>query len=603
LAQAILAQGTFRTSFASRTLGNGEFALTFPPRMPKAGCVDANRRLVARLIDKMRHLDKNGRGLIEQGVLVNVLSRVLIEQGVLANVLSHVCPSEAASRVVNVFGTAEEGFVDYHAFLYWMWDIERPEDLDFSPFKPLGSDCCRIEQVEHRGITLRQLQHLQDFFDKFATADGVQKGWWDRSPYAKAYDIRRDELNLYQLVDWVVNPATKPYKCSWVELVAKQPQPATWFVSHWWGEPVVCFIACVEEHARLRGLSDAHAYWVCAYANNQHELGKDLGTDPSNSSFMRAMENAEGVLLILDPDATPFTRIWCCFEESVTVMGLGSRQNRLLFDIGTTEVDGSSRPPARLLTDGTAQSDEVEARKHFSPEESNPLWHKCQRESKFPISVIRKGLAIDVEAAQASKPTDRTQILNYISGRPAEDLNEPPYPEHPKYREVSTALAGIFAATALRAAIQAETDVSDHGDLPLWKALREDTGRRELVLLLGGLPWRPELSATLGQSLPAGLASLTLDLSNNYMGGEGAKGLGEGLARLSSLASLTLDLRFNDVGGEGAKVLGEGLVGLSSLTSLTLDLRANDVGGEGAKGLEEMRQRLAANSCHVDIRR
>ena len=41
------------------------------------------------------------------------------------------------------------------------------------------------------------------------------------------------------------------------------------FVSHWWGEPVVQFTACVEKHSHHRKLSPMVAYWVCAYANNQ----------------------------------------------------------------------------------------------------------------------------------------------------------------------------------------------------------------------------------------------------------------------------------------------------------------------------------------------
>ncbi len=73
-------------------------------------------------------------------------------------------------------------------------------------------------------------------------------------------------------------------------------QRPLWFVSHWydprryvpqrahapranrWGEPVVKFIACLLQHARDRyyiaGDDDAWLdipYWVCAYANNQHE--------------------------------------------------------------------------------------------------------------------------------------------------------------------------------------------------------------------------------------------------------------------------------------------------------------------------------------------
>ena len=46
------------------------------------------------------------------------------------------------------------------------------------------------------------------------------------------------------------------------------------------------FIKCVEEHARVRELGDDATYWICAYANNQHELGADLGTDPRSSSLV-----------------------------------------------------------------------------------------------------------------------------------------------------------------------------------------------------------------------------------------------------------------------------------------------------------------------------
>jgi hypothetical protein len=41
------------------------------------------------------------------------------------------------------------------------------------------------------------------------------------------------------------------------------------FVSHWWGEPVVQFIACVAKHLHHRQLAETVPYWVCAYANYQ----------------------------------------------------------------------------------------------------------------------------------------------------------------------------------------------------------------------------------------------------------------------------------------------------------------------------------------------
>ena len=36
------------------------------------------------------------------------------------------------------------------------------------------------------------------------------------------------------------------------------------------------------------------------------------GLQPFRSSFYRAMQRCEGVVLLLDDQATPFLRIWCC---------------------------------------------------------------------------------------------------------------------------------------------------------------------------------------------------------------------------------------------------------------------------------------------------
>ena len=80
--------------------------------------------------------------------------------------------------------------------------------------------------------------------------------------------------------------------------------------SHWWGEPIVSFVNCCQRHAHLRRLEDSEAtYWVCGYANRQHELELEIGADDiAASSFYRALQVAGGLLLILDQEATPFSR-------------------------------------------------------------------------------------------------------------------------------------------------------------------------------------------------------------------------------------------------------------------------------------------------------
>ena len=115
-----------------------------------------------------------------------------------------------------------------------------------------------------RGIQGHQLLAILKFIKRHADASGVLPGWVDRNGMPN----RQDYLNLYDLVKYVVNPATAPYACSFVELLAPEGGEATatpqWFVSHWWGEPVLDFIKCTAEHARVRELGKDACYWVCA---------------------------------------------------------------------------------------------------------------------------------------------------------------------------------------------------------------------------------------------------------------------------------------------------------------------------------------------------
>ena len=53
------------------------------------------------------------------------------------------------------------------------------------------------------------------------------------------------------------------------------------------------FFEALKKHAEVRGLKKTDAYWVCAYANNQHDLGSEIPTDPKESAFFKAMQLAE----------------------------------------------------------------------------------------------------------------------------------------------------------------------------------------------------------------------------------------------------------------------------------------------------------------------
>ena len=90
------------------------------------------------------------------------------------------------------------------------------------------------------------------------------------------------------------------------------------------------------------------------------------------------MQLCDGVVVVLDGKATPFTRIWCCFEFAMVVLG-----KKLLFDFATVH-DGKSQ----FLTEGLASEEEMP----FS---------KVYREKEFPLPLMEKGYEIQIELAQA----------------------------------------------------------------------------------------------------------------------------------------------------------------------------------------------------------
>jgi len=238
-----------------------------------------------------------------------------------------------------------------------------PSSLDFSA---LGSKKTIMNETEYQAISLTQLKKLREFLKSHTDDDGFLKHkgkhWWNRSKYC----IRLETLNLYDLDEWVIKPATAPERigkggCSFVELMADDyEQKPVWFVSHTWAQPVMDFISCVEKHASVRGIeADCAYYWVCAYANNQHDLDNINVMDPKSTPFYKAIKLSQGVLSLLDSEGFLFTRVWCCFEH-LAVVEYGA-QRKLLLDMATITRDG-----AQILTDGLTSEDSKNGRTIFA---------------------------------------------------------------------------------------------------------------------------------------------------------------------------------------------------------------------------------------------
>jgi len=116
---------------------------------------------------------------------------------------------------------------------------------------------------------------------------------------------------MYDIVSHIIKPSTLQANCSFAEL--GPPQACQYFVSHWWGEEFTCFMQSLRHFAFKMSRSDP-AFWICSFANNQHSV--NLGTSLEASPFNLALTatSCEGVVMVLDAQLTPFTRIWCLYE-------------------------------------------------------------------------------------------------------------------------------------------------------------------------------------------------------------------------------------------------------------------------------------------------
>ena len=143
----------------------------------------------------------------------------------------------------------------------------------------------RIGDLEQRGISLRQLRLVVSEMDKRCE----NEGWVSVIDAKRGERLTPKTVTLYDLCDHMIVPDTCQRSCSYVELIADRKQPPDWYVSHWWGEYVHRLLDCLSTHAEDEGLGEDVVYWVCAFANRQHDQGEMGFTMLEDSPCMRVL--------------------------------------------------------------------------------------------------------------------------------------------------------------------------------------------------------------------------------------------------------------------------------------------------------------------------
>lgn len=310
----------------------------------------------------------------------NLLNSALIVKKLNANPPSNGYETFMSEDAKDLFVFFTQGKRTIVCNYFFGREPSEPLDLVNSVVKDSGTE---IQEPSLRAMSLNELRAVRAII-----LSNCVKNKWKSSRDGKT-PLRPEDVNLYDLNSILIKPLTKKRKCSFKELFGSGETRPAYYVSHWWGESVLDFIRCCEYHATMHNLEASEAsYWVCAYANRQHDLGTDLGTDPAQSSFNKAMKISHGTLLIIDSTVTATSRIWVAYELFRTT----TSQNPL--DICIYNNGG-----VRLIADSDL------------PDETP--YQRTKREIKFPFEELSTHfLDIRLHRGEASQTIDKVRILN-----------------------------------------------------------------------------------------------------------------------------------------------------------------------------------------------
>jgi hypothetical protein len=260
------------------------------------------------------------------------------------------------------------------------------------------------------------------------------------------------------------------------------------------------------------------------------------------------MRLAEGVLLVLDGEAIPFSRIWCDYELFTTISDPLKKLDMIAF-----------RGKPRLLTQ-TALPNE-------------PASDKRVREQKFPLSLLKRGMELNLQDGNASVEQDKVKILSIMARDPKTGLVDT---DQDRIDLANRAIRGYLALSAWPQAlkhgvVQSFKLLNDTKNLSLVDVMRSDQTRTHIEFSFSGLEVSDQDICAIASGLPPRIEHLILSFEScGQISDAGIAYLSAALARLP-LRRLHLDLL-------GCKLLTDDCMhSLSSslpqsLNDLTLDL-------------------------------
>eukprot|EP00747_Dinoflagellata_sp_TGD_P032080 gnl/TRDRNA2_/TRDRNA2_135717_c2_seq1.p1 gnl/TRDRNA2_/TRDRNA2_135717_c2~~gnl/TRDRNA2_/TRDRNA2_135717_c2_seq1.p1 ORF type:complete len:735 (-),score=112.79 gnl/TRDRNA2_/TRDRNA2_135717_c2_seq1:21-2225(-) len=406
-------------------------------------------------------------------------------------------------------------------------------------------------------------------------------------------------MDFYALNKYVIDTATMLNDCSMMEMVASVAQPGQWYVSHWFGLPILHFMRCIDKHMKEREHSENVFYWVFAFACRPHSDTLEICQKPHHFDSYTVMQQCTGMLMVVDdvlsyPDGTRsepgtiFTRIWTGLEGYLAFKNQNhhkhiGRKERMLFDFAMfrtqderddkkkeEKIQKKAKGPTssshvRLLLDGLTPE---EKRVELIDGPGHGVQMKTLRESMFPISLLAAGLTYHVENCHAHKPKDRIYMLNCFADRVLADVAkvEPDLVPSPNFEKLNRQVRSSIAVKIWRQA--AEQGNVEH--MGLVKVLSEAEWLESLEMSFRSSKKLSNLDVDfLAQGLPQRLKTLSIDMfSCEYIGDLGLMHLA--LSLPASLTHLELNCaRCTEISHHGFGPLGEHLP--AGIEELVLD--------------------------------
>jgi len=409
-----------------------------------------------------------------------------------------------------------------------------------------------IERIEHRTTNYYQLERVYNYLEENCS------GWVDHLPAkvskTSGRPLRMDFLNFHHLTNYIALPLTRPRKCSLVEMLAANGNPPSWFLSHWWGSPVITFMECLKAHITTRNLSADTPYWIWACACRHHQQRCEITEDPKKASFSKALEMSKHrMLVLLDPQGGYFKRTWCLYEAALCLDQPGAPMDVATFTLGSG---------AELITHGmTEQEEKLDLQ---SP--GSGIRAKAAREASFPVEVADAGLVVQIEKSEASKDDDKAMLLGSAT------LLTQQTEETAILAELNARLRALFAAVLWpRVTVgekEAKSSAARRRLTKVASALRKDASRRTLDMHSEGLD--SDSFRLLGESLPPGLQELNLSFRCSSMRNEDVDVLAKALPK--NMKELRLDFTgCRNLADEGVAKLASNLNFEETAVYFTLD--------------------------------